>query len=62
MAANVVQGRAWIEYIKQFKDEVIPVIKLKRIQERIEKEVLEKGWTTNRMHVENLERKNSQSD
>lgn len=62
MAANVVQGRAWIEYIKQFKDEVIPVIKLKRIQYRIEKEVLEKGCTTNRMHVENLERKNSQSD
>lgn len=62
MPTNVVQGRAWIEYIKQFKDEVIPVIKLKRIQYRIEKEVLEKGWETNHMHVENLKRKNIQSD
>ncbi|WP_026471860.1 nuclease-related domain-containing protein [Alkanindiges illinoisensis] len=62
MPANVVQGRAWIEYVKQFQEEVIPAIKLKRIQYRIEKEIMEKGWKTNRLHVESLKQKRIEPD
>ena len=54
MPPNVFQGAAWTDYIKSFADPVIPPMKLKRIQLRIEKEVLEKSWKTNRQHVENL--------
>lgn len=39
---------------------MIPPMKLKRIQLRIEKEVLEKSWKTNRQHVENLKLKHSE--
>lgn len=62
MPANVVQGCAWIEYVKQFQEEVIPAIKLKRIRYRIEKEILEKGWKTNRLHVESLKQKRIEPD
>ena len=54
MPQNVFRGAAWTDYIKSFADPVIPPMKLKRIQLRIEKEVLEKSWKTNRQHVENL--------
>lgn len=54
MPVNVFRGAAWVDYVKNFKAEVIPAMKLKRIQLRIEKEVLEKSWKTNRIHVENL--------
>lgn len=54
MPPNVFQGAAWTDYIKSFADPVIPPMKLKRIQLRIEKEVLEKSWKTNRQHVDNL--------
>lgn len=54
MPSNVFRGAAWTDYIKSFADPVIPPMKLKRIQLRIEKEVLEKSWKTNRQHVENL--------
>lgn len=54
MPVNVFRGAAWVYYVKNFKAEVIPAMKLKRIQLRIEKEVLEKSWKTNRIHVENL--------
>lgn len=54
MPQNVFRGAAWTDYIKTFADPVIPPMKLKRIQLRIEKEVLEKSWKTNRQHVENL--------
>jgi hypothetical protein len=36
-------------------------MKLKRIQLRIEKEVLEKSWKTNRIHVENLKQRKESS-
>jgi Nuclease-related domain len=54
MPANIFRGAAWVDYVKNFKEDVIPAMKLKRIQLRIEKEVLDKSWKTNRMHVENL--------
>ncbi len=54
MPRNVFRGAAWTDYIKSFADPVIPPMKLKRIQLRIEKEVLQKSWKTNRQHVENL--------
>lgn len=43
MPVNVFRGAAWVDYVKNFKAEVIPAMKLKRIQLRIEKEVLEKS-------------------
>lgn len=54
MPQNVFRGAAWTDYIKSLADPVISPMKLKRIQLRIEKEVLEKSWKTNRQHVENL--------
>ena len=61
MPANVFRGAAWEDYVKNFKEEVIPAMKLKRIQLRIEKEVLEKSWKTNRIHVENLKQRKQNS-
>ncbi|OTG74415.1 NERD nuclease [Acinetobacter terrae] len=61
MPANVFRGAAWVDYVKNFKEEVIPAMKLKRIQLRIEKEVLEKSWKTNRIHVENLKQRKQNS-
>ena len=54
MPQNVFRDAAWTDYIKSFADPAIPPMKLKRIQLRIEKEVLDKSWKTNRQHVENL--------
>lgn len=61
MPVNVFRGAAWVDYVKNFKEEVIPAMKLKRIQLRIEKEVLEKSWKTNRIHVENLKQRKQNS-
>ena len=61
MPVNVFRGAAWVDYVKNFKEEVIPAMKLKRIQLRIEKEVLEKSWKTNRIHVENLKQRKENS-
>lgn len=57
MPSNVFRGAAWTDYVRGFQDEVIPAMKLKRIQLRIEKEVLEKSWKTNRLHVANLKQR-----
>lgn len=54
---NVFKGSAWVEYVKGFRHEVISPMKLKRIQLRIEKELLDKSWKTNRQHVENLKQR-----
>jgi len=54
MPKNVFHGASWTDYVKSFKEKVIPPTKLKSIQLRIEKEVLEKSWKTNRQHVQNL--------
>lgn len=61
MPVNVLRGKAWVDYVKSFQAEVIPAIKLKRIQLRIEKEILEKSWKTNRAHVQYLKQKNMQT-
>lgn len=60
MPQNVFRGAAWTDYVKTFQEVMIPPMKLKRIQLRIEKEVLEKSWKTNRQHVENLKLKHSE--
>ena len=49
------------DYVKNFKDAVIPAMKLKRIQLRIAKEILEKSWKTNRQHVQNLKSKHAEN-
>lgn len=61
MPSNVFRGAGWIDYVKQFKQTTIPPMKLKRIQYRLEKEVLEKSWQTNRQHVQNLKDKFTES-
>lgn len=57
MPENVFRSKAWIEYVKRFDQQVINPMKLKRIKYRIEKEVLEPSWKTNRLHVEHLKQK-----
>ena len=57
MPANVFRGKAWLKYVKSFNDEVISPMKQKRIRYRIEKEVLEPSWKTDRQHVEYLKQK-----
>ncbi|MDR6542813.1 nuclease-related domain-containing protein [Acinetobacter bereziniae] len=61
MPSNVFRGAGWIDYVKQFKQTTIPSMKLKRIQYRLEKEILEKSWQTNRQHVQNLKDKFTES-
>ena len=47
----------WTDYVKQFKQINISPMKLKRIQYRLEKEILEKSWKTNRQHIQSLKDK-----
>ncbi|WP_442855652.1 nuclease-related domain-containing protein [Acinetobacter sp. NCu2D-2] len=54
MPSNVFRGASWTDYVKGFKDIVISDTKLKRIQIRLQKEILEKSWKTNRDHVAQL--------
>ncbi|TCB67903.1 nuclease-related domain-containing protein [Acinetobacter sp. ANC 4178] len=60
MPQHVFRGAGWTDYVKNFQEVTIPPMKLKRIQLRIEKEVLEKSWKTNRQHIENLKLKHSE--
>jgi Nuclease-related domain len=62
MPANVLQGKAWTDYVKQFQQVVIPAMKLKRIKYHLEKEILEKGWKTDRLHIENLKQKQEEQN
>lgn len=62
MPDNIFRGAAWTDYIKGFREVVIPMMKLKRVQLRIEKEVLEKSWKANRTHVKNLRQKNNAAE
>ncbi|EOR05708.1 nuclease-related domain-containing protein [Acinetobacter genomosp. 15BJ] len=57
MPENVFRGKAWLKYVKSFNEEVISPMKQKRIRYRIEKEVLEPSWKTDRQHVEYLKQK-----
>jgi len=62
MPSNVFRGASWTDYVKSFKDETISSTKLKRIQLRIEKEVLEKSWKTHRQHMQNLKNRHVKSE
>lgn len=57
MPTNVYRGASWTDYVLTLKDDVISSTKLKRIQLRLEKEVLEKSWKTNREHVAQLKQR-----
>ena len=57
MPSNVFRGAAWTDYVKTFQQPVISAMKLKRIQLRLEKEILQKSWKTNRQHVANLKQR-----
>ena len=61
MPLKVFRGKTWTTYVKGFKDVVISPMKLKRIQLRIEKEILEKSWLTDRLHVANLQQRKDNS-
>src|SRR5690606_2897956 len=54
MPNEVFRGAGWTDYVKSFDQQMISKTKLKRIQLRLEKELLEKSWKTNRKHVESL--------
>ncbi|MCH7312418.1 nuclease-related domain-containing protein [Acinetobacter sp. ANC 4805] len=62
MPENVFRGKAWINYVKSFNEEVISSMKQKRIHYRIEKEILESSWKTDRQHVEYLKQKSTKKD
>lgn len=51
---NVFQGNTWVEYVKSFQQPVIKPIRLKRIRYRLEKEILEPSWKTDREHIQQL--------
>ena len=57
MPSNVFRGAGWTDYVKTYKQSVISPMKLKRVQLRLEKEILDKSWKTNRQHVENLKQR-----
>lgn len=57
MPNHVFRGAGWTDYVKSFDRQMISETKLKRIQLRLEKEVLEKSWKTNREHIENLKQR-----
>lgn len=57
MPANVFKGASWVDYVKGFDTEVISRMRMQRIRLRIEKEVLEKSWKTDRIHIENLKKR-----
>ncbi len=59
MVSNI-RGAGWTDYVKSFNQRVISDTKIKHIQIRLEKEVLEKSWKTNREHVANLNRRESE--
>lgn len=61
MPNNIFRGAGWTDYVKTFQQPVISEMKLKRIQLRLEKEVLEKSWKTNRQHVEHLKQRHDPS-
>lgn len=56
MPANVFRGSKWTQYVKTFKEHVIPAMVLRQIKLRIEKEGLEKSWRTNQVHVDYLKK------
>lgn len=57
MPTNVYRGASWTNYVLTLKDDVISPTQLKRIQLRLEKEILEKSWKTNREHVAQLKQR-----
>ncbi len=59
MPSNVFRGTAWVDYVQTFQQPVVSEMKLKRIQLRLEKEILEKSWKTNRQHVEDLNQRHN---
>lgn len=57
MPTNVYRGASWTNYVLTLKDDVISLTQLMRIQLRLEKEILEKSWKTNREHVAQLKQR-----
>ena len=62
MPDNVFRGATWIDYVKTFKEPCISAMKLKRIQWRLEQEILEKSLKTQRQHVKNLQQAKADMD
>lgn len=54
MPTYVFRGAAWTDYVKTFKQKIMTETKIKRIRIRLEKEILEKSWKTDREHVKNV--------
>lgn len=57
MPKNVLQGKNWVNYVKQYNAPIIPNIRLKRIRYRLEKEILEPSWKTDKIHIQQLKEK-----
>lgn len=61
MPKQVFQGAGWVNYVQEFQTEVISAMRLKRLQLRLEKEVLDPSWQTRRAHVAQLKSRHHQS-
>ncbi|QIZ62532.1 nuclease-related domain-containing protein [Acinetobacter indicus] len=60
MPKQVFQGAGWVNYVQEFQTEVISAMRLKRLQLRLEKEVLDPSWQTRRAHVAQLKSRHHQ--
>lgn len=59
MPDNVLQGQAWINYVKSFHEEVMSAVKMQRICHRLEKQALVQSRKTDAEHVRNLKKYHS---
>lgn len=60
MPKQVFQGAGWVNYVQELRTEVISAMRLKRLQLRLEKEVLDPSWQTRRAHVAQLKSRHHQ--
>lgn len=54
MPENVLHGKAWVNYVKQFNVPVLSTVAVRKAQYLIEQHRLERGRKTDKLHVKNL--------
>ena len=57
MPNNVLQGRAWIDYVKQARQPIFSTLELQVIHSRLEQARLADNADTDYLHVQNLRNK-----
>lgn len=54
MPANVLQGTAWIQYVKSFRQEVMSAAKAQQICQTLAQNALDQSRKTDAQHIKNL--------